>query len=86
MKDLLEKLSSYNIFNYLLPGVLVAVLGTAVSSFHLLADDIVVGVFLYYFYLVLEPLLKWARIVRFAPYTDFVAGVLPRFCGHFKEA
>jgi hypothetical protein len=82
MKDLLEKLSSYNIFNYLFPGVLVAVLGTAVSSYHLLADDIVVGVFLYYFYglvvsrigsLVLEPFLKWVRIIRFAPYADFVA-------------
>lgn len=81
MKDLLEKLSSYNIFNYLFPGVLVAVLGTAISSFDLLADDIVVGVFLYYFYglvvsrigsLVLEPILKKARVVRFAPYADFV--------------
>lgn len=81
MKDLLEKLSTYNIFNYLFPGVLVAVFGTAVSSFDLLADDIVVGVFLYYFYglvvsrigsLVIEPILKWARVVRFASYTDFV--------------
>ena len=82
MKDLIEKLSSYNVFNYLFPGVLVAALGTAVSSFKLLVDDIVVGVFLYYFYglvvsrigsLVLEPLLKRIKVVRFAPYTDFVA-------------
>lgn len=82
MKDLIEKLSSYNVFNYLFPGVLVAVLGTAVSSFKLLVDDIVVGVFLYYFYglvvsrigsLVLEPLLKRVRVVRFASYADFVA-------------
>ena len=82
MKDLLEKLSSYNIFNYLFPGILVAVLSTAVSSFDLLADDIVVGVFLYYFYglvvsrigsLVLEPIMKRIRVVRFAPYADFVA-------------
>ncbi len=82
MKDLLEKLSSHNIFNYLFPGILVAVLSTAVSSFDLLVDDIVVGVFLYYFYglvvsrigsLVLEPILKRIRVVRFAPYADFVA-------------
>lgn len=82
MKDLLEKLSAYNIFIYLFPGILVAVLSTAVSSFDLLADDIVVGVFLYYFYglvvsrigsLVLEPILKRIRVVRFAPYADFVA-------------
>ena len=82
MKDLLEKLSSYNIFNYLFPGILVAVLSTAVSSFNLLIDDIVLGVFLYYFYglvvsrigsLVLEPILKWVKVVRFAPHADFVA-------------
>lgn len=82
MKDLLAKLSSYNVFNYLLPGVLVAVLGTAMSSFKLLVDDIVVGVFLYYFYglvvsrvgsLVVEPVLKRITLVRFAPYADFVA-------------
>lgn len=81
MKDLLEKLSSYNIFNYLFPGVLVAVLGTAVSSFDLLADDVIIGVFLYYFYglvvsrigsIVLEPILKRIKIVKFASYGDFV--------------
>lgn len=81
MNALLEKLSSYNIFNYLFPGVLVAVLGSAVSSFNLLADDIVVGVFLYYFYglvvsrigsLILEPILKWIKVIEFAPYADFV--------------
>ena len=56
-------------------------LGTAISSFDLLSDDIVVGLFLYYFYglvvsrigsLVLEPILKKVRVVRFAPYVDFV--------------
>lgn len=81
MKDLLEKLSSYSIFNYLFPGVLVAVFGTAVSSFDLLPSDIVVGVFLYYFYglvvsrigsLVLEPILKRVGVVQFASYADFV--------------
>lgn len=84
MKDLIEKLSSYNIFNYLLPGVLFAAIGSSVSSLKLLADDIVVGVFLYYFYglvvsrigsLVLEPLLKRLGVVRFASYSDFVAAV-----------
>ena len=82
MKDLLDKLSSYNVFNYLFPGVVVAALGTAVSSFRLVVDDIVVGVFVYYFYglvvsrigsLILEPVLKRLKIVRFAPYADFVA-------------
>ena len=64
MKDLLEKLSSYNIFNYLFPGVLFAAMGSHLTSYSLLIDDTVIGVFVYYFYglvvsrvgsLVLEP-------------------------------
>ena len=82
MKDLLDKLSSYDVFNYLFPGVLFAAAGTFLTSYSLLMDDVVVGVFVYYFYgltisrvgsLVLEPLFKRSRFVRFAPYEDFVA-------------
>ena len=72
MKDLIDKLSSYNIFNYLFPGVLFAALGDRLTSYSLLIDDIMVGVFIYYFIglvisrlgsLFLEPLLKWLKIV-----------------------
>jgi hypothetical protein len=81
LKDLIDKFSSYNIFNYLLPGVLFAALGDRLTSYSLLIDDIVVGVFIYYFIglvisrigsLFLEPLLKWLKIVNFAPYSDFL--------------
>jgi len=81
MKDLLEKLSSYNIFNYLLPGIIFVVFVEALTTFHLVQKDIILGVFFYYFIgliisrlgsLVIEPLLKLIRFVRFAPYTDFV--------------
>lgn len=81
MKDLLDKLSSYNIFNYLLPGVLFAVFLDALTSFHILQKDIVAGVFVYYFAgsvvsrigsLTIEPLLRKWGIVKFAPYEDFV--------------
>lgn len=82
MKDLLEKLSSYNIFNYLLPGVIFVVMAEALTRFHFVQKDIVLGVFFYYFIglvisrvgsLVVEPLLKLLRFIRFAPYGDFVA-------------
>ena len=81
MKDLLDKLSSYNIFNYLLPGVLFAVFVDALTSFHIVQKDPVVGVFVYYFLgsvvsrvgsLIVEPLLQRFRVVVFAPYEDFV--------------
>jgi len=79
---LLDKLSSYNIFNYLLPGVLFAVLAEALTAFHFVQKDIVVGVFVYYFIglvvsrlgsILIEPVMKWTRFVQFAPYADFVS-------------
>jgi hypothetical protein len=82
MKDLLEKLSSYNIFNYLLPGIVFVVLADALTTFHFMQQDIVVGVFLYYFIgliisrlgsIVIEPILKWSKFVKFAPYADFIS-------------
>lgn len=81
MKDLLDKLSPYNLFNYLLPGVLFAAFGEAVSNFKLLHEDIIIGVFIYYFYglvisrvgsVVVEPSLKWIKFLHFASYGDFV--------------
>lgn len=80
MKDLLDKIGSYNIFNYLLPGVLFAVFLDRFTSAKALQMDIAVGVFVYYFLgavvsrigsLLLEPLLRRLRIVTFAPYADF---------------
>ena len=81
MKDLLDKLSSYNIFNYLLPGVLFAAFVDSLTSFHVVQKDPVIGVFLYYFLgsvvsrvgsLFVEPLLRRFQVVAFAPYEDFV--------------
>lgn len=81
MKDLLDKLSSYNIFNYLLPGVLLAVFVDALTSLKILQKDIAVGVFVYYFLgsvvsrigsLFVEPILRKFNVVTFAPYEDFV--------------
>jgi hypothetical protein len=82
MNELLGKVSSYNIFNYLLPGVVFAVLGGRITGWPLVQKDIFVGAFLYYFLglvvsrigsLVVEPLLRSLSFVRFAPYSEFVA-------------
>ncbi|MDE1714376.1 hypothetical protein PWG14_17835 (plasmid) [Chromobacterium amazonense] len=81
MKELLDKLSSYNVFNYLLPGVLFATFVDGLTSFRILQKDIAVGVFVYYFLgsvvsrvgsLFIEPVLRKVGIVKFAPYADFV--------------
>lgn len=82
MKELLDKLSSYNIFNYLLPGVLFAVLLDKFTTYSLIQDNVIIGAFVYYFIglvvsrfgsLVIEPILKKTSFVKFAPYAHFVA-------------
>lgn len=81
MKTIIEKLSSYNIFNYLLPGTVFVGLGEKLTSFSLIQKNWIVGVFLYYFIgliisrlgsLIVEPFLKWIKFVRFAGYEDYV--------------
>lgn len=81
MNEFLSKLSSYNIFNYLFPGVLFAAIGNEITSYPLIQKDIVIGVFIYYFFgmvisrvgsIIIEPLLKWTGVINFASYKDFV--------------
>ena len=73
MKELIDKLSTYNIFNYLFPGVLFAYILSKVSSYDLIQKDLVTGVFLYYFIglvisrigsLFIEPFLKKNKILE----------------------
>ena len=82
MKELLDKLSSYNLFNYLLPGVIFVLLSSGTIHYPLAQGDIVAAAFLYYFVgmvvsrfgsIVIEPLLKWVRFVRFEEYASYVA-------------
>lgn len=81
MKDLLDKLSTYNVFNYLLPGVLFAAFVDGLTSLRVLQKDLVVGVFLYYFLgsvvsrvgsLIVEPILLKMKFVQYAPYPAFL--------------
>ena len=79
MKDLLDKLSSYNIFNFLLPGVVFAVFVSKATSFKLMQEDVLSGAFVYYFIgavisrigsLVVEPALKATKLVMEAVHAD----------------
>lgn len=81
MKEIIEKLSSYNIFNYLFPGVVFAILATKFTDLNLTFDNLFLGAFAYYFIglvisrfgsVFIEPFLKLIRIVKFADYKDFV--------------
>jgi len=81
MSDLLGKISSYNLFNYLLSGILFVVLAKIFTPYSFVQDDLILGAFLYYFIgliisrlgsLFVEPILKWSKFIRFANYADFV--------------
>ena len=82
MKDLLSKISSYNLFNYLFPGIIFVILASEFTHYSFIHKDIVIGLFLYYFIglvvsrfgsLVIEPLLKYLSFLQFSEYKDFVA-------------
>lgn len=81
MNDLLEKMSSYNVFNYLFPGALFAGIGSSYTSYSLVQDNLIIALFTYYFFglvisrmgsLCLEPPLKKWGFLKFADYGDYV--------------
>lgn len=82
MNELLGKITSYNLFNYLLPGVLFAVILDKFTNFSLIQENVVIGAFVYYFVgliisrfgsLIVEPILKKVSFIRFAEHQDFVS-------------
>jgi len=82
MKDLLDKLGSYNLFNYLLPGVVFAALAGSLTRYSFIQSDLIVGAFVYYFLglvlsrigsIFVEPALKRVKFVEFCSYQDYVS-------------
>jgi len=81
MKEFIDKISSYNLFNYLFPGILYVIILKEITSYNIVQDNLILGVFLYYFIglvisrfgsLIIEPLLKKLKIVSFIDYSDFI--------------
>ncbi len=46
MKDIIEKLSTYNIFNSLLPGVIFVIMAREFSRYNFIQNEIVLSGFL----------------------------------------
>ena len=75
MSDFLNKLSSYNLFNNLLPGILFVVLLNHFTQYRILQDNLLLSVFYYYFIgltisrissITIEPFLKKSKIYCFS--------------------
>lgn len=82
MNDLLAKISSYNIFNYLFPGALLVVVAERMGIVALPQQlDIITRLLIYYSAglgisrvgsLILEPALLWTGFVKYSEYSDYV--------------
>ena len=84
MDKVIDKLSAYNIFTNLFPGVIYCFLVDKFFGIPLIQNDLVLAAFLYYFCgmvisrissVVVEPLLKKANFVRFADYKKYVVAL-----------
>lgn len=80
MNEMLQRISSYNLFNYLFPGATFAYLVERMTNFSLLQDNIITALFLYYFIglvisrigsLILEPALR--KVIPHSSYEDFLS-------------
>jgi len=81
MEDLLKKISPYQMFNFLMSGAVLVVALSKTTNIDLGTDDVVTTFFLYYFIglvisrvgsLLVEPTLKFLRVIRFRPYPEYV--------------
>lgn len=82
MKDIIDKISSYNIFNYLFPGVLFVVIAKHLTDYDFIQEDNLLGAFLYYFIgmvisrfgsVIIEPFLKKIKLLKFREYKKYVS-------------
>lgn len=82
MQDIFEKISSYNLFNYLLPGVLFVTILEKFTAHSLTQENLVIGAFIYYFVglvisrfgsLFIEPVLRKVSFLKFGDHEDFVS-------------
>jgi hypothetical protein len=81
MKEAFDKISSYNIFNYLFPGIIFVLFAKYFFGYDFIQSNEFIGAFLYYFIgmiisrfgsNVIDPILKKTKILIFAEYKDFV--------------
>lgn len=83
MKEFFDKISSYNIFNYLLPGILFVIIAKKITAYNFFVPgDILIGAFFYYFLgmvisrvgsILIEPILKKLSFIKFSDYKEFIA-------------
>ncbi|UAB75603.1 hypothetical protein [Mesoflavibacter sp. SCSIO 43206] len=83
MKEIIDKISSYNLFNYLFPGILYVIFLREITNFDLVQENNFLGAVLYYFIglvisrfgsLIIGKILQSKRLkfIKFADYKDYI--------------
>lgn len=81
LKQIIEKISSYNIFNNLYPGILFVYLLKFMFAINILLDNWFENLIVFYFVgmvlsrigsIIIEPIMKKIKVIKYAPYSDYV--------------
>lgn len=82
MKEVTEKISNYNFFNYLLPGIVFTNIAEKITTFVFLENNLVIAAFTYYFIglvisrfgsLIIEPILIRSMFIKYTSYKKFIS-------------
>lgn len=82
MNELITKISSYNIFNYLFPGVLFSAVVQYFGIATISSENVILDLFVYYFIgmtisrvgsNIIEPFFKRTKIVSYSEYSDYLS-------------
>ena len=81
LKNILTKITSYNLFNNLLPGIIFIQIFQKILNKNILTDKMLENLFIYYFAgiiisrigsLIIEDGLKTIKYIEFIPYNDYI--------------
>jgi len=81
LTQIIEKISSYNIFNNLYPGILFIYLLKFMFRINLLSDNWLENLVVFYFVgmvlsrigsIIIEPVMKKIKLIKYAPYQNYV--------------
>ena len=81
MKEIIDKISSYILFNYLFPGIIFILILREVTNYDLIQENNFIGSFLYYFVglvisrfgsLIIGYILQKLTFIKFAEYSEYV--------------
>jgi len=82
MKELLKKISSYNLFNYLFPGIIYVLVTREITAYDFAQKNIIIGIFMYYFIgltisrvgsLIIEPFMKKIKFIKNVEYKYYIS-------------